>query len=37
MAACVTIHEEEIVLAAVTFIAHEARPAHTRAVLMALG
>lgn len=37
MAACVIIREEEIVLAAVTFIAHKAGPAHTGAVLMTLG
>lgn len=37
LAACVTIHEEEIVLAAVTLIAHEAGPAHTCTVVMALG
>lgn len=36
MAACVAIREEEIIQAAVAFIAHEARPAHTGAVLMAL-
>lgn len=29
--------EEEVVLATVTLVAHKARPAHTRAVLVALG
>lgn len=37
LALCTAGREEEVVLAAVTLVAHEARPAHTRAVLVALG
>lgn len=37
LALCSAGREEEVVPAAVTLVAHEARPAHARAVLMALG
>lgn len=37
LASCTAGREEKVVLAAVTLVAHEARPAHARAVLAALG
>lgn len=37
LASCTAGREEKVVLAAVTLVAHEAGPAHARAVLMALG
>ena len=37
LAVCAVCREEEVVVAAVTFVALEARPAHACAVLMALG
>lgn len=37
LAVCAICREEEVVVAAVTFVALEARPAYAGAVLMALG